>query len=103
MATARRSSTSRDPEEWATATAAARAQRELAAAEVAAVIADQAYDLIVAGDLMGGRAMFARRVEQLVTAERVGDPVALRSALMDSIAAAGAWVAGLDFESPRRG
>lgn len=95
------SATSRDPEEWAAATQAARETRELAAAEVAANVADQVYDLIVAGDIMGGRALAVSRIGQVAAAERRQDPEALRSACMDAAVGFGAWVASLDHVGDR--
>jgi hypothetical protein len=97
---ARPKATSRDPEEWARATEAARGTREAAAAEVAAHIADAVYDLIVAGDIMGGRALFAQRLAAIAVAERRQDRLALRAAVMDGAAGLGAWAAALDYRPP---
>lgn len=94
------SATSRDPEEWARATEHARMTREEAAGEVAGVIAVQVRELIVAGDLMGGKALVAQRLKQVVTAEQREDKSALRAAWMDLAVAAGACVAALDFVPP---
>lgn len=92
--------TSRDPEEWARATKAARVQREAAAGEVADRIRKQVFELIVEGDLMGGRALVATRVRQIAEAERREDEEALRAAVMELAVAAGMWVAALDFVPP---
>jgi hypothetical protein len=94
------SATSRDPEDWARATVRARATREEAAEEVAGVIADQVRELIVSGDLMGGKALVAKRLKQVVTAEQREDKDALRAAWMDLAVAAGACVAAIDFVPP---
>jgi hypothetical protein len=94
---ARPAATSRDPDEWSRATAAAREVRRHAAREVAGVIAAQVEELVVAGDIMGGRALFARRVREIAEAERRGDVEALRAAVMDGAVALGAWVAALDY------
>lgn len=99
MAT-RMAATSRDPDEWREATRAARATREEVAAQVVATLADQVYELIMEGDIMGGRALVGRRLGQVLDAERRDDQVALRAAVMDLIVAGGAWVAALDFTPP---
>lgn len=96
-----RGASSRDPQAWVRATSAARGTREGAAREVAGQIAEQVAALIVEGDIMGGRALLSTRVQQLVAAERRGDPVVVRAAVIEVAVAAGAWVAALDFEPPR--
>jgi hypothetical protein len=97
------SATSRDPEEWARATAAARGQRELTAVEVAEVISTQVGELIVQGDAMGGRSRLAIALQAVAVAERREDQDTLRAALMDVAVAAGTWVAALDFRPPTAG
>lgn len=92
--------TSRDPEEWSRATKAAREQRVKAAGEVADRIREQVFELIVEGDMMGGRALVATRLRQVAEAERRGDTVALRAAVMELTVAGGSWVAALDFVPP---
>lgn len=92
--------TSRDPEGYARATEAARETRRAAAAEVGALIARQVEELIVAGDIMGGRALVARRIRELLRAEQRGDRDALRAAVMELTVAGGAWVAALDYRPP---
>jgi len=113
----RLSATSREPEEYATATQGARATRE--------GVADQVRELIVEGDRMGGRAEVAQRIMRVVEAEQriaeakgrqqqaaeEGMPQhkhqiaeregrsALRAAAMNLAVAAGAWVAALDHEA----
>lgn len=110
------SATSRDPEEWAAATAAARETRRQVAHEVAMNIAEQVETLLVEGDIMGGRALFARRVEQLVSAEKqlagrraiardAGDDPPERdierAAWMDLSVAAAACAAAIDYVPPK--
>lgn len=97
---ARPRATSRDPEEWARATEGARETRTLTAHEVAQTIAAQVEELIVEGDMMGGRALLAQRLRQLAQAERQGDLTVVRASLMDLAVAAGSWVASLDFTPP---
>jgi hypothetical protein len=97
---ARPRATSRDPEEWARATEKARDVRAAAAREVAGTIAEQVEALIVDGDVMGGRAMFAARLAVVAAAERRGDPRVLRAAVIDAAAALGAWAAALDYVPP---
>lgn len=92
----RLAATSRDPAEWGRATAAARATRE----QVARTIAVQIEELIVSGDIMGGRALLAQRVRALAEAERRGDQSVVRACVMDVAVAAGAWVARLDHRAP---
>lgn len=92
--------TSRDPDEWARATKAARAERERVAGEVADRIRGQVFSLIVEGDMMGGRSLVATRLRQVAEAERRGDQAALRAAVMDLTVAGGSWVAALDFVPP---
>lgn len=105
------SATSRDPEEWAARTKAARATRERVAHEVAEAlraqlpqladtIAVQVAELIVVGDAMGGRSRIAVCIEQIVRAEQRGDTDVLRSSVVELAVSAGAWVAALDFEMP---
>lgn len=94
------SATSRDPEEWARATQAARDQRRASAGEVADRIREQVFELIVDGDMMGGRALVATRLRQVAEAERRGDKVALRAAVMELTIAGGAWVAAIDYVPP---
>lgn len=94
------SATSRDPEDWAKATKKAREQREKAAGEVADRIREQVYELIVHGDLMGGRALVATRLRQIAEAERRGDKDALRAAVIELGVASGAWLAALDYVPP---
>lgn len=73
-----------------------------AAREVAGVIAAQVEELIVSGDIMGGRALVAARLRAVATAEVRGDDVALRAAWLELAVAAGACVAAIDFEPPAR-
>lgn len=113
-AVGRLSATSREPEEWASATEGARRTREQAA--------EQVRSLIIEGDRMGGRTEVAARISRLVEAERLiaeakgrqqqareeGLPQqphveaekegrsALRAAVMSLSVAAGAWVAAID-------
>lgn len=112
----RLSATSREPEEWASATVGARRTRES--------VAEQVRALIIEGDRMGGRAEVAARIQRLVEAERLiaeakgrqeqaaqeGLPAhehaeaeregrsALRAAVMSLSVAAGSWVAAIDHE-----
>lgn len=100
MARPRMSATSRDPEEWARATEEARRVRDAVAREVAAVIAVQVEELLIAGDSMGGRGRVAVALEHLVTAERREDSGALRAATIELAVAGAAWTAALDFVPP---
>jgi hypothetical protein len=96
----RMAATSRDPEEWARATEAARRTRQEVAEEVARTIGAQVAALIVEGDVMGGRSRLAGALRDVAAAERRGDPDALRAALMGGIEAMGSWVAALDYVPP---
>lgn len=97
---ARMASTSRDLEEWAKATEAARRTRQAVAEEVARTIGTQAAELLIEGDVMGGRSRLAGALKDIAVAERRGDPVALRAALMGGVEALGSWVAALDYVPP---
>lgn len=111
---AKLSATSREPEEYAAATAGARLTREQ--------VADQVRELIVEGDRMGGRSEVALRIRRVAEAEQrieqaqgrqqqareEGLPVqthreaekegrlALRAAAMSLGVAAASWAAALD-------
>lgn len=84
----RLSATSRDREEWATKTEAARAAR--------AVVAEQVAAQIVEADIMGGRGRVAMALRAVAAAEQQQDGDALRAAWMDVASAAGATAAALD-------
>ena len=105
------SATSRDPEEFARNTQAARMQREQAAREVGERIYGQVVELIVTGDIMGGREMVLMRIRSVAEAERRAAGLktaeeqaegreAVRAAVMDCAVAFGAWVAALDYKPP---
>lgn len=100
MARPRMSATSRDPEEWARKTEEARRVREVVAKEVAAVVAEQVEELLIAGDSMGGRGRVAVALEHVVTAERRGDKGAMRAATIELAVAGAAWTAALDYVPP---
>lgn len=91
----------RDRAEWAAGDARARAQREATAGEVAERVAAQARELLIEGDVMGGRDLFLGRLRTLLEAERSGDREALRAAVMDVSVAAASWAAALDFGATR--
>lgn len=95
-----RRTTTRDTEAYARATAAARRSREIAAREVAAAIGAQVEELIIEGDLMGGRAMVAMSLRSISEAEQRGDRSVLRAAVMSGAVAHGAWIAALDYRPP---
>lgn len=111
----RLAATSREPEEWARATEAARGVRAAVAAQLA--------ELIISGDLMGGRGALTLRLERLLEAERriataergrmqarqsgMSEVAAvraieeghhaMRAAVMEIAVCAGQWVAAIDF------
>lgn len=114
------SATSREPEEFARATARARETRETVAGQIAA--------LVVEADAMGGRGATAIRIQQVIEAERrmkqaaqqaakareMGLPTgpaveaghearaALRAAVMDLTVEGAKWVCSLDHEERMR-
>lgn len=114
----RLAATSREPEEWARATEAAR--------EVRAAVAGQVAELIVSGDKMGSRGELTLRLEKLLIAESrletarrariharqsgVSEAPArraveegretIRAAVMDIAVVAAQWVAALDYDPP---
>jgi hypothetical protein len=71
-------------------------------AEVLLNVSASAADLIVRGDVMAARSTVRMRIASVVEAERRGDDVAVRAAVMDLVAASGAWVAALDLKAPHR-
>lgn len=111
---ARLAATSREPEEWATATESAR--------ETRARVADQLRELVIEGDQMGARAQLVERIRGCAEAERriaeaqgrqqqaaeEGLPQhehrmaeregreTLRAALMNLAVTAASWVAAID-------
>lgn len=117
---AKLAATSREPEEWQRATAAARETRD--------VVAGQVAELIVAGDQMGSAATVNVRLEAvreaarrqtmartvLAKAREMSLPVGpaaeaveearmvLRAAVMELTVAGAAWVAAMDHEARRR-
>lgn len=97
---ARPKATSRDPEEYARKTEAARRHRQQTATEVAENIARQIAENIMDGDVMGGRSVLVRRIRAVAAAEQTGDKDVLRAALMDGAVAFGQWIAALDFVPP---
>lgn len=82
--------TTRDIDEWARATAEARERRE--------TVAGQVSGLIVSLDLQGSSSLSAQRVRAVVVADRGGDKLLLRAAVMEAAAAFGAWAAELDVQ-----
>lgn len=94
------SATSRDRDEWARRTEAAREQRAASARVVAEQIAEQVEQNIIEGDVMGGRSVAVQRLRQVAAAEERGDRDVLRAALVDTAVAFGQWVAALDFRPP---
>lgn len=61
-----------------------------------AVLLEQFGESLQARDLAGDRQVFARRVAELLEAERTGDPDVLRQALMEVLLATGEWCVTLD-------
>lgn len=59
-------------------------------------VSEQFSESLRARDLAGDRQMFARRVAELLEAERTGDPDVLRAALMEVTLASGEWCVTLD-------
>jgi hypothetical protein len=83
----------REPEEWARGTEEA--------ADARTNVAEQFTELLADLDRPGSRAHTAARLTLVAEAERSGDPVALRAAVMELSVAAGSWVLALDLA--RRG
>jgi hypothetical protein len=86
----------REIQEYRVATKRARDGRKKAAREVGDYIGGQVAELIVEGDVMGGQSMVLLRLGAISEAQRSGDQVALRAAVMGLASAAGAWVASID-------
>lgn len=67
-----------------------------------AAVAGQLHGMLTEGDFIGGgRGEVALRLQQVALAERRGDDMALRGAVMDAAAAFGAWAARLDCDLVR--
>lgn len=77
-----------EPAEWQEGTDAARAAR--------AIVAQQFGDLLLERDMTGGRQHFALRLRELGEAERTGDILVIRAAVMEVCVSAGGWAAALD-------
>lgn len=95
MAAARALGSSREPEAWIKATNEARGAR--------AVVAAQLADLLVGEDITGGRELLALRVKEFAVAERTGDPMLIRGAVMALAVAGGAYAVRLDLRQDHPG
>lgn len=94
-----KSATSRDREEYARRTARAREELQRTAVEVSEVVARQVAELIVEGDVQGGRSLVAGRLREVASAELHGDEAVLRAAWLDLAVAAGACAASIDLRT----
>jgi crotonobetainyl-CoA:carnitine CoA-transferase CaiB-like acyl-CoA transferase len=92
---ARALGSNREPQEWIRATREARESR--------AVVAGQLADLLVAEDITGGRELVTQRLRDLAGAERTGDPLMVRAALMTLAVACGAYCVRLDLQQDHPG
>lgn len=63
-------------------------------------VAGQLSELLVEQQRTGGREPFAERVRGIAEAQRTGDPVLLRAAVMEAAVEAGRWAATLDLANP---
>lgn len=63
-------------------------------------VAEQLGHLIESADLTGSHPLVARRISGYAAAMREGDPLVIRSALMDLGTAVGATVAAIDLDLP---
>lgn len=80
-----------EPEEWKRGAHRARAIRVNVAAQLGTHITE--------ADLTGSSELVSLRIRGLVSAQRSGDPLVLRSALMDLAAASAAYACHIDFEN----
>lgn len=92
MATARAIGSNREPDEWITATEQAR--------EARANVAGQLADLLTGMDITGGREHVKSRVDQLREAEKSGDVMVVRAAIMECSVAFAAWAVRIDLRQP---
>lgn len=88
------SGSSNEPLDWQAGRAAARAGREVVAGQLVAELRGR--------DSTGGRAMLARRVRELVVAERGRDEAVLRAAIIEVSLAAAQWAVSVDLKQHRR-
>lgn len=92
MATARALGSSREPEEWITATEQAR--------EARSNVAGQLAELLTGMDITGGREHVTSRIRQLSDAEKSGDATVVRAAVMECSVAFAAWAVRIDLRQP---
>lgn len=90
---------SNEPRAWREGQAAARAAR--------ALVAQQLTEMITEREMTGGRAMFTRRLRQLLETQarqtgRQGETVLLRAAVMEVARAAALWAVALDLRARGR-
>lgn len=79
--------------EWKEGAKTARARRKQVAAQIS--------DALQERDETGSRAVLARRLQELVSADREPDPIALRGAVFEVAISAGQWIVELDLERQR--
>ena len=89
MAKAKAKTSKRDePQEWREASERADEAREVVAAQIA--------EELTGREMTGSGDAFVERIKEVIAARRVGDPVALRAAVMEATVAGGQWVVALD-------
>ncbi|HEX7088677.1 MAG TPA: hypothetical protein VF192_00980 [Longimicrobiales bacterium] len=94
MAKANGKRSSSEPKDWQDGTAKARAVR--------ANVAEQVAELIVERDMTGAEGLVATRIRQVADAQRRGDRVALRAAIMELSVSSAHWVAAIDLQQQVR-
>lgn len=82
---------SNEPKEWRRgAEAADRARGN---------VADQLSELITERSMTGAEQLFARRLREFAQAQRQGDRVLARAALMEALISGALWVAAMDLKA----
>lgn len=79
-----------EPQEWK--------DRSQEAREARLNVGQQFTDLLVEADMTGSTQLIAKRVRELVQAEKSGDEDVTRAASMELAVAAGLYAAGMDLE-----
>lgn len=75
-------------------------KRELAIAKARVEVAGHIVDLLTMTTYGGSKDYLARRVREVIEAEKDGDEVVLRGALMEVALASASWAAVLDLSLP---
>lgn len=78
--------------EWAVGATAARDARQ--------VVSGQLTEALVERDETGSRDLFTDRLKQVLEADRMGDPMAMRAAVFELTVSGAAWLVSIDLRHP---